>query len=442
MTAARPWWVVELGVLATALVLGSLPWFAGAGGAAVVATMLGALLAWHALQATRMVAWLRDEVDAARELPGLWGLIAREHARRLRRARKKWRRDHRHRKRLGAAVAALPDAVVILDPQQRVEWCSPQAAGLLGIDPEAAEGRPLRELVPVPELGAMLEQEANDEPRRVASPRDPSVILSLRLIALQKGRFVLLARDVTQLHNLDRVRQDFIANVSHELRTPLTVLRGFLESMEGDPAVAGEWADAIGTMRTQAGRMQSLTEDLMTLSRLELGTPDAGETAVDVAALLDELAEEAHTLSGEAGHVIAIEAERGLQLVGLARDLRSAFANLAFNAVLHTPPRSRIRISWSAEGDGARFAVRDTGDGIAAEHLPRLTERFYRVDPSRSRGSGGTGLGLAIVKHVLLRHDSALEVTSKVGIGSTFSCRFPAARVRRDPTGATSPAAP
>ena len=439
--APRPWWVAELVLLGVALAFGLVPWFADAGLAAVVATVLGVLLAWHVLQATRYAAWLRDEVDADRNLPGAWSLLVREHEQALRRRRKKWRREHRYQKRLSAAVAALPDAIVILDPQQRIEWCSPQAAGLLGVPWPDSDGRPLRELVTIPELEAMLENEATGEPLRVVSPRDPTVVLSLRMVALprrKRPRRVLLARDVTSLHNLDRVRQDFIANVSHELRTPLTVLRGFLESMEHDPAVAEEWAAAIDTMLAQARRMQSLTEDLLTLSRLELGTPDADDEPVDVGELLDELADEARSLSGEAGHVITLDADRTLQLVGLPRELRSAFANLVFNAVLHTPPRCRIRVGWTVDDDGARFTVQDTGDGIAPEHLPRLTERFYRVDPSRSRASGGTGLGLAIVKHVLLRHDSSLEVTSKQGIGSTFSCRFPAVRVVRVRVDATA----
>ena len=434
MNGTRPWWVVELGIAAGALGLGLLPWLAEAGGAAIIATVLGALLGWHALQATRFVTWLRDDVDSGQRLPGVWALLVQEHERALRSKRRKWRREHRYQKRLGAAVAALPDAIVILDPQQRIEWCSPQSRELLGIDLATMVERPLREAVPIPELGEMLDSEATGEPVRVASPRDPAVVLSLRMVELPKRkrpRRVLLARDVTTLHNLDRVRQDFIANVSHELRTPLTVLRGFLESMESDPAVAEEWATAIDTMTAQARRMQSLTEDLLTLSRLELGSRRAEEAPVDVAGLLDELVDEARSLSGDAGHVITLDADRALGLRGLPRELRSAFANLVFNAVLHTPPRSRIRVVWAAETDGgARFAVRDTGEGIAAEHLPRLTERFYRVDPSRSRASGGTGLGLAIVKHVLLRHDSSLEVSSKVGIGSTFVCRFPAARVQ------------
>ena len=433
MNGTRPWWVAELAVVAAAAAFGLLPWAAGSGIGTALAAGFGLLLAWHVLQGLRYVAWLRDEVDASRRLPGAWGLLAREHERTLRRARKAWQRKHRYQKRLGAAVAALPDAIVILDPLQRIEWCSPQAGPLLGIDWPEMTGRPLRDVVAIPELASLVEEEATGEPLRVPSPRVPGAVLSLRMLELprrKRPRRVLLARDVTTLHNLDRVRQDFIANVSHELRTPLTVLRGFLESMQGEPGLE-EWTPAIDTMLAQARRMQSLTEDLLTLSRLELGTPDAEEEPVDVAALLGELVEEARSLSGAAAHAITLDAEPGLQLRGHPRELRSAFANLVFNAVLHTPPRARIRILWGADEDGARFEVRDTGDGIPAEHLPRLTERFYRVDPSRSRASGGTGLGLAIVKHVLLRHDSGLEVASKPGIGTTFGCRFPARRVLR-----------
>jgi two-component system phosphate regulon sensor histidine kinase PhoR len=434
VTTVRRWWLEELAVIGGALALGLLPLLAGAGAGPVVATVLGVLLAWHALQASRFLAWLRDEIDASHRMPGLWGLLAQGHELALRRARKGWQRKHRYQERLGAAVAALPDAILILDPQQRIEWCSPQAGPLLGLVWPEVAGRPLVELVAIPELADLLAQEATGEPLRVPSPLHAGAVLSLRLIELaqdRRPRRVLLVRDVTALHNLDRVRQDFIANVSHELRTPLTVLRGFLESMQEDGEVPAAWSPAIATMLAQARRMQSLTEDLLTLSRLELGAPDTEAETVDVGLLLAELVDEARSLSGEQAHVITLQAERGLQLHGLPRDLRSAFANLLFNAVLHTPPRTRIRVSWSSDGDGARCSVRDTGQGIAAEHLPRLSERFYRVDPSRSRASGGTGLGLAIVKHVLLRHDSAIEIESKPGIGSTFSCRFPAARVRR-----------
>ncbi|HEY5789822.1 MAG TPA: phosphate regulon sensor histidine kinase PhoR, partial [Gammaproteobacteria bacterium] len=392
-----------------------------------------AYAAWHAVQGARCLALLEGDIGPSpAQLPGAWRLLGTAIDARQRRARKRWRRKQRYHKRLAAAVAALPDAVVILDPHGCVEWCSPQAEPLLGLRWPEAAGKPLDELVASPELLELAAGELLGTPRRLASPVNANLVLSLRVELVRKRhrpRRLLLARDVTALHNLDRVRQDFIANVSHELRTPLTVLRGFLESMQGEHQALAEWAPAVASMATQAQRMQLLIDDLLTLSRIELGEHSAEQEVVAVPELLERLAAEARSLSGARGHVIALEAAPGLHLRGSERELQSAFANLVFNAVQHTPPRCRIRITWHAEEGGACFAVRDTGEGIPAEHLPRLTERFYRVDSSRSRDSGGTGLGLAIVKHVLRRHDSELEIGSKVGIGSSFGCRFPPARV-------------
>jgi two-component system phosphate regulon sensor histidine kinase PhoR len=237
------------------------------------------------------------------------------------------------------------------------------------------------------------------------------------------------------------MRRHFVANVSHELRTPITVLAGFIETLRGAPSIKTEdLRKYLATMQEQSTRMQRLVDDLLTLSKLETAPPHRREEMVDVPALLAGLKEQGEILSGDAKHRITLEADGDLRILGSREELHSAFSNLINNAVRYTPPGGFIHLRWWANGDGARFSVTDSGEGIAPEHIPYLTERFYRVDTARSRASGGTGLGLSIVKHVLARHDAQLTIESEVGRGSTFTCVFPAARIVRT-AGAAAPAA-
>jgi len=270
----------------------------------------------------------------------------------------------------------------------------------------------------------------------IPSPVDDKVHLSVQVIIYGDNQRLLIARDVTRLRRLEAMRRDFVANVSHELRTPVTVLVGYLETLEEDAECARRWARPLALMREQATRMRRIVDDLLMLSRLE--TEDAGHhprarQPVDVPALLGRIVEEARALSGPRGHRIGLEAERGLGLAGSEGELASAFTNLLANAVQYTPEGGEIRVRWWSDAAGAHLAVSDTGIGIAPEHIPRLTERFYRVDVARSRATGGTGLGLAIVKHVLQRHDARLHIESEPGRGSTFRCDFPPERLVRLP---------
>ena len=327
-----------------------------------------------------------------------------------------------------AAAAALPDAVVVVERNsQRVRWFNDAATTLLGLHYPADLEAPLGERLRPLQVSHWLASGRHAEPMPdVASPVDPSLRLSLRLIPYSDELWLLLARDVSKLMRLEQMRRDFVANVSHELRTPLTVVHGYLDML--DPAEQPEWAPMLAEMQRQSLRMTRLVEDLLTLSRLEAQEGIDAEP-VSMASMLATLKREAEALS-QGRHDISMVDDAGVDLNGSMRELHSAFSNLVANAVRYTPPGGSIAITFMRSSlGGAIFSVRDSGHGIPAAHLPRLTERFYRVSSSRSRELGGTGLGLAIVKHVLHLHQARLEIDSEVGRGSVFSCHFGAARV-------------
>jgi two-component system phosphate regulon sensor histidine kinase PhoR len=269
-------------------------------------------------------------------------------------------------------------------------------------------------------------QAPEDVPVRIT--RGLGIALSLRIIPYGQSQKMLLSRDVTQFERVDAMRRDFVANVSHELRTPLTVLVGFLETLNNLKLDAQRQRDYLGMMQEQAARMQRIIEDLLTLSSLDSAPPATGEKQVAVRPLLERLKSDAEALSA-GRHTIKVEIQAEGGVLGVEAELASAFGNLVSNAIRYTPSGGTVTLAWREGADGARFSVEDTGIGIEAEHIPRLTERFYRVDRSRSRETGGTGLGLAIAKHALARHDATLEVESQPGKGSRFSARFPARRL-------------
>jgi len=327
-----------------------------------------------------------------------------------------------------AAAAALPDAVVVVDRNsQRVQWFNESATTLLGLHHPGDLGEALVErLQPMP-LAHWLAGGRNAEPiLDVPSPVDPAIRLNLRLIPYSPDYWLLIARDVSKLLRLEQVRRDFVANVSHELRTPLTVVHGYLDMME--PEDFPGTGPMLEEMRRQSQRMAQLVEDLLTLSRLESQEHTEEET-VAMAPMLATLRREAEAHS-QGRHQISVLDTAGVDLQGSNKELHSAFSNLVTNAVRYTPAGGRVEVELAREGQGVVLAVRDTGYGIPATHLPRLTERFYRVSSSRSRESGGTGLGLSIVKHILGLHHARLEIQSEVGKGSVFSCHFDADHVR------------
>ena len=323
------------------------------------------------------------------------------------------------------AAAALPDALVAIDEAQRILWFNAAAGRLLGLDYPDHLGANLHEVVTNPDIVDWLRTGSIETLTDVTAPNDPEVHLSLRLIPYAEDHALLLARDVSQLLRLEKVRRDFVANVSHELRTPLTVVHGYLDLIE--PEQIPEFESILRELRNQSRRMTQIVEDLLTLSRLD-AQETLPETHVAMRPLVNTLHRDAEGLS-RGRHTITVDIQGMHDLRGSPKDLYSAFSNLVSNAVRYTPVGGRIAISWHSGRDGGRLSVRDTGHGISPQHLPRLTERFYRVSTSRSRESGGTGLGLSIVKHVLQLHDARLGIESALGAGSTFTCIFGADRL-------------
>lgn len=429
---SNPWIEEAWRTFAIALVSLVVGWLAGHVALALLAG-LGAYAAWHMRQVYRLEQWLRHgKRFHPPEAHGIWEEIFQHIYRLQQRNRKRKRKLGAMLSRFQQATAALPDATVVLEGE-RIDWWNDAAEALLGLSYPRDAGQHVANLLRHPDFVAYLRGGRFDNPIQLPSPRDPHITLSLKIIVYGKNQRLLVARDISRLQQLERMRRDFVANVSHELRTPLTVVAGYLETLldDQDDAAARRWRRTLQAMREQSDRMQGIVEDLLTLSRLETAPQSDQQAPVAVPGLLAQLLEDARQLSGAQAHQITLEADPALWLLGSEKELRSLFSNLAFNAVRYTPAGGSIRMRWYGDAGGAHFEITDTGIGIAAQHIPRLTERFYRVDIGRSRGSGGTGLGLAIVKHVLLRHDGRLHIDSQPGKGSTFTCDFPAARVHR-----------
>ncbi|MBN8713429.1 MAG: phosphate regulon sensor histidine kinase PhoR [Xanthomonadales bacterium] len=323
------------------------------------------------------------------------------------------------------AAASLPDALVLLDAHGGIRWCNRSAERLLALAWPRDRDAVLASRYAGHKLGDWLDRGGAEPLDDVHAPADATMHLQVTMMPYGHDQRLLLARDISRLARLEQVRRDFVANVSHELRTPLTVIHGYLELL--DPEDVPALAPVLGEMRAQSQRMRQIVEDLLALSRLEMER-HLPEERVQMQPLLVTLRREAEALS-QGRHRITLEDEAHRDLLGSAKDLHSAFGNLVSNAVRYTPDGGAIAIRWRRTRGGAEYSVTDTGYGIPAEHLSRLTERFYRVSSSRSRGSGGTGLGLSIVKHVLNLHHAELRIESEAGIGSTFACVFDHSRV-------------
>ncbi|HKU45874.1 MAG TPA: phosphate regulon sensor histidine kinase PhoR, partial [Burkholderiales bacterium] len=322
------------------------------------------------------------------------------------------------------AVQALPDGVVLLDRANRIEWCNRTAEAQLQIDGQADLRQNIGNLVRDPAFIDYLAAPGADAARIVREHR----VLALQLIPFGQSQTLLLSRDVTQIERVETMRRDFVANVSHELRSPLTVLVGFLETLQNLKLDPQRQHDYLAMMQEQSARMQRIIDDLLTLSALDSAPPASGEVRVPMRPLVERLKADAEALS-KGKHILKMQVDTDQDLLGIESELASAFGNLVSNAIRYTPAGGTVTLAWRESAEGARFSVEDTGIGIEAEHIPRLTERFYRVDRSRSRETGGTGLGLAIAKHALARHDATLEIESQPGKGSRFSARFPARRL-------------
>lgn len=329
---------------------------------------------------------------------------------------------------------ALRDAVVVVNQHDELEWWNDAAQTLLGLKRQTDRGQPITNLVRDPRFIRYFRLRQYDNEVEIPSPVNKAVLLQVQTVVFAENNRLLVARDITRLHALEQTRKDFVANVSHELRTPLTVIKGYLETFIDmlDPTQK-QLRRGLQQMQQQTHRMEMLVSDLLLLSRLETQNRNQPAKSLDMGSLLRQIYQDAIALNDEKKHTIHLRVEDEHGLVGYDSELRSAFSNLVVNAVKYTPDEGEITLRWWTDADGAHFSVEDNGIGIEPQHIPRLTERFYRADASRNSKTGGTGLGLAIVKHVLMHHDAQLEIRSEPGEGSIFICHFPSRLVVTKP---------
>ncbi len=402
----------------------------------VLAVSAAAIVVFHLWQLDLLARWAEGPFDApVPEGRGSWRQPFTGLYRRVRTRVAVQRGLVQRLERFAAAAEAIPEGIVVLDDANRIRFANACASAHLGLDPERDQGQMVGNLVRQPEVIGYLEAGDFSEPVIVASQREPGVTLSIQIVPYGEEQKLLLSRDITRIEATARMRREFIANVSHELKTPLTVVAGFVETLQDLDLDAWQRQRFLGLVAEQARNMQRLVDDLLTLSALESEQNPPVDVTFPMGPLVAELAAQARALSSGRHTIVEVLRSDDAALVTGARDeLGSAFGNLVSNAVRYTPDGGTITLSWHVDAEGrGRFAVADTGVGVAAEHIPRLTERFYRVDRSRSRATGGTGLGLAIVRHVLLRHEAELAIESELGKGSTFAAVLPAARVQRAP---------
>jgi len=395
-----------------------------------VALGLGAALCYELFNLLRLERWLRRRaVESAPNMWGLWGEV-------LAIVNRVYRRKVFHKRRVLVLLrefrrmtSAMPDGAILLGQHREILWFNRTAGRWLDLKRKVDYGLRIDNLVRHPEFIEYLERRGTSAPPRIHFPKHEDRWLLFRLVTTNTtGQQLLILRDVTSEARLESMRKDFVANASHELRSPLTVISGYLDSLADDAALDPAWQAPVQEMRRQSDRMRNIVQDLLELSRLEAQSGDAERSPVDVGGMLALIRKE--TLARpEHPAVVDLHLDSDAFLLGAETELHSIFSNLVSNAVKYTPASGRIDIRWWTDARGGHVEVRDTGIGISPEHLPRLTERFYRVDAGRSRKLGGSGLGLAIVKHALQRHGARMEVTSVEGKGSTFTCHFPASRV-------------
>ena len=438
--ATQAWWFAAgrlLGTVVLGLGIGwmfSSPW-------AGLACALIIHLAWQLVNLFRLEWWLRHRSYAdAPDAGGVWGEIIAQIVRLHRRKRFHKQRFVQLIRQLQRSTAALPNGVVILNGQREIIWFNRMAGRLLNLRRTADLGLRIENLLREPEFARYLAVQDYSNPVVIRPTTGEDCYLSLQVVPYGDGQQLLLVSDVSRQMRLEAVRRDFVANASHELRSPLTVISGYLETLSQDPALDRDLQGPVAEMRRQAERMTAIIRDLLELSRLEETDEVVGGESLDVAALISMLRKD---VMARASHPKDVRAriDTDAHLVGDEPEIHSAFSNLVDNAAKYTPPEGSIEMRWWVDDEGAHFSVTDTGMGIPAEHIPRLTERFYRVDAGRSRSTGGSGLGLAIVKHVLQRHGAELEVQSTLGSGSTFTCHFPLQRVQQQNRAAVTAAA-
>jgi len=398
------------------LLAGSVSWGLVAG--------LGLWIFLQLRQIGRLQQWLHKNDTAIPEAEGVWGDIFDDLAR-IKKRHNKQRGDLKEIiKRFQRSSAALPDAVVIIDKHNNLEWWNRAAERLLGFKSASDRGIPVMNLLRDPRFIRYYHKRKYDDPIQLPSPVLNDTTLQFQIKEFGASDRLLVARDITRLVRLEHTRQDFVANASHELRTPLTVIRGYLETFL-DQDLSKPMQRALTQMLAQSSRMESLVSDLLLLSRLESSQHIHDENPINIQQMLITIHHDADVLSQDKSHKITLDVDPEFDLLGQPQELHSVFSNLVFNAVRYTPENGIIAIKWSVDEHGGHFCVKDNGIGIDSIHVPRLTERFYRVDEGRSTATGGTGLGLAIAKHALYRHGAQLTIDSQLGKGSSFTCHFP-----------------
>ncbi|MCO1332833.1 phosphate regulon sensor histidine kinase PhoR [Microbulbifer sp. OS29] len=369
---------------------------------------------------------------------GIWGEIYDDFYRMQRRHRREKQKLHAMLRRVQDSTSALREGIIALEDGDNLAWWNPAAGELLGLQ-ASDSGQSLVNFVRDPVFVDYMHSENGNsrEPLTLPAPGNEACMLQLEVTRYGQDEALVIVRDITRLHNLEQMRRDFVANVSHELRTPLTVIAGYLETLQSSDMAPPAWKRPLTQMEEQAARMTSLVNDLLLLARLETSERKNGDMAVAVTELIERVAQEARSFSGGRHH-IEVQCDTNTSISGDPGELHSAFANLVLNAVKYTPEKGEIHLRWRQDNQGGHFSVEDNGIGIDLIHIPRLTERFYRVDPGRSRDSGGTGLGLAIVKHVLLRHNAEMGVESTPGQGSLFTLHFPVGKLTSKATPAVN----
>ena len=395
----------------------------------MLAVLLG-VMAYRARQLYKLGEWLKDaRPETIPEADGIWDEVFSRLYKMVKQHNQTKLELAEEVQLIEQATAALPEGVVILDAANRIKWCNPLAELHFGLNGGYDLMQDLTYLVRQPEFIDYLHEADFSTPLVINPARHDDMVLSIKLISYGGDKRLLISQDITQLHRIETMRRDFVANVSHELRTPLTVVNGFVENLQDMPDMSQDKVrHALHLMAEQTRRMDNLVADLLTLSHLESEQSPLREEIVEMNKLLTEIFQDGQLLSG-GRHQLKMDVTSSANLSGNRDELRSAFSNLLSNAIRYTPDGGEILLRWAERAGQPVFSVQDSGIGIDAQHIPRLTERFYRIDRSRSRETGGTGLGLAIVKHIAIRHQAKLEIFSEEGQGSLFSLAFPVKRL-------------
>ncbi len=384
------------------------------------------LLGWHYHHLVKLANWLwQSKAISPPSAEGMWGRIYDGLYRQVKLQRNKHKVLNEKIRRFRDGAEALPDAALVLADDLTILWANKKAHRFLGVRWPSDVGQRIDNLLRAPEFAQYLDAQAYDSPCLLLSPVNNEIQLEIRLMSYDSENILLLARDISHIHRLEEMRRDFVANVSHELKTPLTVVRGYVEMVQAtEHALDPHWQKAFNTIEGQVSRMDRLVEQLLILSRVEIHADIDNKQLVYMPSMIMALVDDARWLNQQKQHVIEHDIDDAIGVVGIETEIKSACANLLSNAIAYTPANGRIQVQWQQHGSKAKFSVKDNGVGIRPEDINRLTERFYRIDKSRSRETGGSGLGLAIVKHVLHHHNAELVINSTWQQGSEFAIYF------------------